>query len=50
MTNETASERAGQYRLMLLVEHLQRQGKSEGEIIAAVREATNKEAESGSES
>jgi len=50
MTNETAVQRAGQYRLMLLVEHLQRQGKSEGEIIAAVREATNKEGCAVSES
>jgi hypothetical protein len=50
MTSDAAIEGAEQYRLMLLVEHLQRQGKSEGEIIAAVREATNKEAASVSES
>ena len=47
MTKDTATARAEQYRLMLLVEHLQRQGKSEDEIVAAVREATNEEASAG---
>ncbi len=50
MTNETATARAQQYRLMLLVEHLQREGKSVEEIVAAVREATNEEAAAGSDS
>ena len=50
MTNDAAIEGAEQYRLMLLVEYLQRQDRSEAEIIAAVREATNSEDTTVSES
>jgi hypothetical protein len=41
MTHETTVGQAEQYRLMLLVEHLQSQNLSEDEIVAAVREAAN---------
>ena len=41
MKNETAIARAEHYRLMLLVEHLQRQGRSEEEINSSLREIAN---------
>jgi hypothetical protein len=40
MRDTTAIERNDQYRLLLLIEQLQRQGKTEAEITDAVREAT----------
>ena len=50
MKHETVTRRAEEYRLMLLVEHLQRQHRSEAEIIAAVREATSSDDTTVSES
>ncbi len=41
MRNETEINKAQQYRLMILIEQLQRQGRTEREIDAAVREASS---------
>jgi hypothetical protein len=42
MRDETTIERHEDYRLLLLIEQLQRQGKTEEEIADAVGEATAK--------
>ena len=40
MRYETTSGGVEHYRLLLLIEHLQREGKTEAEIADAVREVT----------
>jgi hypothetical protein len=42
MRDKTTIERPEHYRVLLLIERLQRQGKTEAEIADAVREATAK--------
>ena len=42
MNDKSTIERPEHYRVLLLIEQLQRQGKTEGEIAEAVREATAK--------
>lgn len=42
MREKATIEGSEQYRLLLLIEQLQRQGKSEEEIADAVREATGR--------
>ncbi len=43
MTNETTFGGAEHYRLLLLIDQLQREGKSEAEISSAVAEVTGED-------
>ncbi len=43
MTEETTIGTADTYRLLLLIDHLEREGKSEAEITDAVDEVTKEE-------
>ena len=47
MRDKTTIERPEHYRVLLLIEQLQRQGKTEAEIADAVREATTRSKQSG---